>query len=609
MGEKVKKIVKFNPIKEEADGARARRVIWSTDAINMALDGLKKGRRLVANPFYDGNTNVLKADLNFHRTDAEIKEWLKCKNDIVYFVEKYCKLKTPEGIKHVTLRDYQVEYLKHLTNNQLSICLQCRQSGKSTTTSLFMLHFLLFNIDKNALICSNKYKSAKEVVTKAKAIYEQIPYFLKPGVSKWNEAEVVMDNGCRILAETTTAKSGIGDTIDFLVLDEFAHVAPNILDTFYNNIFPVITAAKAKLAIISTQNGRNLFYRLYTAASIGANEYKAFKVEWQDVPEWDPDTKSWVKRDEVWHQKQIANYGSEEAFDAQMGTKFDLEANTLVSQKYINSLNLEKFENKTLHGVSLYDNWFWNPSYDIESLKRDYIVITCDLAEGLKQDYTVFSLYRLTTPGSQDLECIGYFRSNTQSRENCTRSLLEFINRKLNPLHTILSYERNTYGELFRKELIGIAEQEFPEWGQDMIVKYYNESRTKYNYGILITRANKTAMCVLFKEDYESGKIINRDEMFNFELENFGNDGRDNFKAIYGHDDMVMSGIQLEFVKQTISFANLCDDFEINYSTNDDDINFYESGSIYDFMDIRSGQTLTMEQTTQLMNMGSYYGF
>ena len=599
----------FNPVKEEIGGKKARSVIWSTESINIAIKALEQGKRLIANPFYENNTRILKADLTFERTNEEIEEWKKCRKDIIYFVEKYCKLKTPEGIKHVKLRDYQEQYLKHLTNNQLSICLQCRQSGKSTTTSLFMIHFLLFNLDKNALICSNKFKSAKEVVSKAKNIYENIPYFLKPGVSKWNEAEVVMDNGCRMQAETTTEKSGIGDTIDFLLLDEFAHVAPNKLDTFYNNIFPVITAAKAKLAIISTQNGRNLFYRLYTAAVQGINEYKPFKVEWQDVPEWNPDTRSWEKRDEVWHQKQIANYGSEEAFESQMGTKFDLEANTLVSQKYIASLSLEKFENKLLEGVSLYDYWFWKPSYDIGSLKKDYIVITCDLAEGLSQDYTVFSLYRLTTPGTQDLECIGYFRSNNQSRENCVRSLLEFINLKLNALHTILSYERNTYGELFRKDLIDTAEKYFPEWGQDMIVKYYNESRTRYNYGVLITRANKTAMCVLFKEDYESGKIINRDELFNFELENFGNDGHDNFKATFGHDDTVMAAIQLEFVKQTISFANLCDDFEINYSTSDDDyVNFYESGSIYDLMDVRSGEILNMEQSSQLLTMGSYYG-
>lgn len=120
----------FNPIKEEKDGVRAKRTIWSTKSLELALKGIEQGKKLIANPFYENNTKLLKGDLVFQRTEEEIKEWLKCKNDIVYFVEKYCKLMTPEGIKNVTLRDYQTEYLKHLENNRLSIMLSARQAGK-----------------------------------------------------------------------------------------------------------------------------------------------------------------------------------------------------------------------------------------------------------------------------------------------------------------------------------------------------------------------------------------------------------------------------------------------------------------------------------------------
>lgn len=119
----------FNPVKEEKDGVMARRQIWSSQAINMAYEGLKAGKKLVANPFYENNTKLLKAELNFQRTPEEMEEYIKCMNDILYFATK-CKLMTPQGIKNVTLRDYQVEYLKHLQNNRLSIFLACRQCGK-----------------------------------------------------------------------------------------------------------------------------------------------------------------------------------------------------------------------------------------------------------------------------------------------------------------------------------------------------------------------------------------------------------------------------------------------------------------------------------------------
>ena len=129
----------FNPVKEDKDGIRAKRMVWSSNAINLAFEGLKQGRKLVANPFYENNTKLLKGDLVFERTDAEIQEWLKCKNDIIYFVEKYCQLMTPEGIKHVKLRDYQKNYLRHLEKHRLSIYLACRQCGKC---NLFITNIL-----------------------------------------------------------------------------------------------------------------------------------------------------------------------------------------------------------------------------------------------------------------------------------------------------------------------------------------------------------------------------------------------------------------------------------------------------------------------------------
>ena len=266
------KKVDFNPVKEDKDGVKAKRMIWSSKSLELAVKGLGEGRKLVANPFYENNTKLLKGDLVFQRTPEEIEEWKRCKNDILYFAEKYCKLMTPEGIRHISLRDYQKKYLEHLQNHRLSIYLACRQCGKTTTSAIFMLHYILFNIDKNALVLGNKRKTAVEILDKAKKIFFEIPYFLKPGVYKWNEAEIVLDNGCRLMAEATTINSGISFTFHCVLADEFAHIAPNIMESFYNNIFPTITAARARFIITSTQNGRNLFYRLYKASESGLND-------------------------------------------------------------------------------------------------------------------------------------------------------------------------------------------------------------------------------------------------------------------------------------------------------------------------------------------------
>ena len=138
MGNNFKKNV-FNPVKEDETGKIAKRMIWSSESIEMALRGLEAGKRLVANPFYDKNTKLLKGDLVFQRTDEEIEDFKHCMNDIKYFAS-ICKLMTPEGIQHVTMRDYQNDYLDHLAKNRLSIFLSCRQSGKCNSLIVKQLY-------------------------------------------------------------------------------------------------------------------------------------------------------------------------------------------------------------------------------------------------------------------------------------------------------------------------------------------------------------------------------------------------------------------------------------------------------------------------------------
>ena len=569
----------FNPVKADSGDVRAKRAIWTTKSIQLALDGLKAGKRLTANPFYDNNVKLLKGDLVFQRTEEEIAEWKKCASDVVYFVETYCKFLTPQGIKNVQLRDYQKKYLKHLSENNLSIYLACRQCAKTTTTGAFLLHYVCFNVDKNTMVVGNKRKTAVEILDKLKKMFVELPYFLKPGIYKWNDAEISFDNICRVQAEATTINSGIGQTLSLCLWDEAAHVAPNIIDKFYNNIFPTITAANAKFYISSTQNGRNLFYRLYTAAVQKDSDFRAFKTDWDEVPDWNPETQQWEKRDEAWHQRQVANYGSEEAFNSQFGTNFDISSNTLISQKKLKETPITKFIIKDIYGVPYADRWYWHPNFDpMTDLRKSYIITTCDLAEGIGQDYTVFSIFRMVNPGTDDLECIGYFRSNELNRERCAESLMSLYIKWCHPDRSLVSFERNTYGEIFLKDINDLANKTYPEWDPGFMVKYYTESGTKFHYGIKITSGNKTTHCVIFKESFERGKTIYEAEQFVYELQNFSDDGTGHYKASFGHDDMIMTAVQLEFVRKELQYRMLRDDFESGQSCQEDTIwNPYDS--------------------------------
>lgn len=447
-------------------------------------------------------------------------------------------------------------------------------SHNTTTSAIFLLHYILFNTDKNALVLGNKRKTAIEILDKIKKIFYEIPHFLKPGVYKWNEGEIAFDNGCRIMAEATTINSGIGFTFHCVLSDEFAHIPPNILDSFYSNIFPVVTAGRARFIISSTQNGFNLFYTLWAAAVNGNNEYKPFKVDWYQVPEWNPERRCWEKRDERWKQIQIGNYGSEESFNRQFGTNFESSSETLISTKNISKAqsNSIQFINKDIPGVSHSDRFFWHPNFEpMNDLRNNFFVVTVDIAEGVGGDSTVFEIYKMEKTGNLKKPvkyvCVGYFASNELNVEVCAGCLREICCLYFPKDKYLISIESNLFGDLFYKCAIEPMEDDenlkyLDKFSNEVFVKFYNEKRTTYSIGVRIKNNNKLLGCNEFKQQYESGIIENESTAFVFELCNFAvANGGNTYKASVGHDDLVMAGIQLTYLKDSIQFMEFLETF------------------------------------------------
>lgn len=142
----------FNPIKEVKGDQRSQAIQWTTQILDVAIKGLSKGKRLVANPFYENNVKLLKPDLVFVHTKEEADEWKKCANDIFYFIETYAKTMTPLGIRNITLRDYQKRYLQLLLDHQLTIYRAARQSAKCN----FFISKVLVNISTEDCLLAKK---------------------------------------------------------------------------------------------------------------------------------------------------------------------------------------------------------------------------------------------------------------------------------------------------------------------------------------------------------------------------------------------------------------------------------------------------------------------
>ena len=145
----------FDPVKYDRGGKEAEAIVWTSATLDKAVEALKKGLPLKANPFIGKNTMLLKPNLVFARTEEEIEDYIHCMEDPIYFASK-CYIMNPDGLQAAVLRDYQEEYIRHCQKNRFSILRSCRQAGKCLT----FFNIVNITISSSFINGYNKYKLA-----------------------------------------------------------------------------------------------------------------------------------------------------------------------------------------------------------------------------------------------------------------------------------------------------------------------------------------------------------------------------------------------------------------------------------------------------------------
>lgn len=552
--------------------AEATRNVWSTKSVNDLLLALDKGYRpKISMPFYEGKQFLRKGNIVFEYTDDEISELAKCAADIVYFAEKYAVVMTDEGIQQVRLRDYQKDMLRDFQHNRFNIVLASRQMGKTVTASIFNAWYLTFNYDKTTLLLANKSESTKEIIDKAKVVIENLPFFMKPGIIKYDVMNVRSDNGCRLVGQSTTAKSGIGFTIHNLYLDEFAHVHPTIVDSFYENVYPTLSASKiSRINITSTPNGFNKFYEIYADAEKGNNEYKATRIDWWQHPD----------RDDAWYIRELNNLGSEDAFNRQYGNEFTSSSSLLLSpgtMKHLrkNAVEFEWYDFEEFDNIHIDTKGYlgFDPEWDVEDAANSqrYYLFSVDIAEGNGGDYSAINMFEVepledkdiidyVSPGAMydffRLRQVGVFKSNEHPIEDFAKVLYTLAIDIFNSENLKMIIEYNTYGSILLQYLRTV----FPgrnDFEDEMILRFKHRHDAKtLKPGIRLKSDNKSVFCQNFKKLIEMNKIKIKDKDTVNEASLFGTLRGGSYGAQMGNDDIVMTAITATEFFTTTDYAD-----------------------------------------------------
>ena len=157
---------------------------------------------------YLGNPNLKKANTQIEFTEEQIREFLKCKADPVYFAKNYVQIVSlDKGLVPFEMYPFQEKLVNNFHDNRFNICKMPRQTGKSTTVVSYLLHYAVFNDNVNIGILANKAKIAIDLLGRLQTAYENLPKWMQQGIIAWNKGSLELENGSKILAASTSASA------------------------------------------------------------------------------------------------------------------------------------------------------------------------------------------------------------------------------------------------------------------------------------------------------------------------------------------------------------------------------------------------------------------
>jgi hypothetical protein len=155
---------------------------------------------------YNNNSNLKGAGQNISYTEDQVKEYLKCVEDPVYFINTYCMIVTLDhGLQPFKLYECQVKKIRIIHENRKVILMEGRQQGKTTTSAAYILWYTLFQSNKTVAILANKSAAAREVLNRYQTMYECLPKWMQQGVTTWNKGDIELENGSKVFTAATSS--------------------------------------------------------------------------------------------------------------------------------------------------------------------------------------------------------------------------------------------------------------------------------------------------------------------------------------------------------------------------------------------------------------------
>ena len=300
------------------------------------------------------------------------QEYLKCAQDPVYFMRKYCYIQHPQrGRIQFNLYPFQEKVLKLFQDNDYNAILKSRQLGISTLAAGYALWLMTFHKDRNILALATTQATARNLVTKVQFMWENLPSWLKVDSVENNKLSLRLINGSKIQAKSSNADAARSEAVSLLIIDEAAFI-DNIAETWASAQQTLATGGGA--IVLSTPYGTgNWFHQTWVKAEQGENDFLPIKLPWYVHPE----------RDEAWRKRQDELLGDPRLAAQECDCDFSTSGDIVFYNEYIEYYEKSFVQDPVEKRGADQNLWVWeSPDYT-----RDYMLIA-DVARGDGKDYS-----------------------------------------------------------------------------------------------------------------------------------------------------------------------------------------------------------------------------
>ena len=474
--------------------------------------------------------------------DAErIREFIKCRDDSVYFTEKYVKIiHVDHGLINFNLYDWQKTMHQAMTNERYSAFVVARQGGKSIAVGAWILWFILFHKDVTVGLLANKGDTAREILGRVQRSYQYLPKWLQQGVIEWRKGQFALENGSRVIAAATSSDNVRGYTFNVIYLDEVAFVEN--YEEFFTSVFPTISSGQSsKVIMTSTPHGLNHFYKVveYGKRPKDSPEYNGYyilEVPWNKIP----------GRDEAWKQKMLEGMNNDiERFEQEFNIEFMGSSGTLIAGWKLKELAFLQPISETKDGLKQY----------VKPQNNHHYVIVADVSRGKGLDYSAFQVIDISNmPYNQ----VCTFRSNQITPMDFAGFIMNTA-KMYNNAHVFV--EINDIGEQVGNDLLFTFEY-------DNVLMTVNQGRMgkklvagfgtpKTDKGVRTTKLVKNVGCHMLKVLVEQNQLIINDYETIEELSRFSKKGTGYEAETGSTDDLTMCLVLFAWMTNQVLFKEL----------------------------------------------------